>query len=235
MKRRSIARSKANATVLEFTPATEAPVKGLALSRSVVATARVERPIQRVPSEPAPHQVGGGSGIRSARRRAADHRPDVSRSAPCRDNEPLCSARVQTAVHRSGRRASNAVPARVLAEGTRHLVRRGAPAQLRYLPVLEGGRAINGILQSFEHRLQTLDASLKGRDPGLRTDRLGAWRFVARALRCHCSGPPRLYRIVAREEEETRPDERTGWPPRLESLASSPAPPRDRASATFKL
>src|SRR3954468_18559807 len=62
----------------------------------------------------------------------------------------LGGGRVQTAFHRSAvKRGSHAVPARVLAEGARHLVRLGSPAQLRDLVVLERGLAIDGVLQSL--------------------------------------------------------------------------------------
>ncbi len=75
-----------------------------------------------------------------------------SRTGPSR-------ARVRLAVHRSGARmASNAVPARVLAEGMSHLVGRGPPAQLRDAPALQDGLAIDGVLKPFQRRLQVLDA-----------------------------------------------------------------------------
>jgi hypothetical protein len=53
----------------------------------------------------------------------------------------------------------------VLTEGARHLVGLGASAQLRDLPVLKDRLAIDGILKSFQRRVEMLDASLKLRDP----------------------------------------------------------------------
>jgi hypothetical protein len=84
------------------------------------------------------------------------------------------------------------VPAGVLTEGTSHLVGLGSPAQFRDLPVLEDGLAIDGILESFQLRVEMLDAGLKLCDPELpintwlRLCRLGAWRFVRCALGSHC-------------------------------------------------
>ena len=109
----------------------------------------------------------------------------------------------------------------VLTEGTRHRVGLGSSALFRDLPVLEDGLARDGILKSFELRVEMLDASLKLLDPELPIDawlrlcRLGAWRIVRCALRSHCLGPPRLCGTVAREEEEPRPDGRMRPAPRV--------------------
>jgi hypothetical protein len=87
---------------------------------------------------------------------------------------------------------SNSVSAGVLTEGTRHLVGLGSSAQFRDVPVLEDGLAMDGILESFQLRVEMLDAGLKLRDPELPIDawlrlcRLGAWRPVRCALDSHC-------------------------------------------------
>jgi hypothetical protein len=84
------------------------------------------------------------------------------------------------------------VSAGVLTEGTRHLVGLGSSAQFRDAVVLEDGLAIDGILESFQRRVEMLDAGLKPRDPKLPIDawlrlhRLGAWRLVRCALGSHC-------------------------------------------------
>ena len=110
---------------------------------------------------------------------------------------PLCSSGKRRESKNRGpsvrrEERSNSVSAGVLTEGTRHFVGLGASAQFRDLPVLEDGLAIDGILKSFQRRLEMLDAGLKLRDPQLRIDvwlrpcRLGAWRLGRCALCSHC-------------------------------------------------
>jgi hypothetical protein len=83
------------------------------------------------------------------------------------------------------------VSAGVLTEGTRHLVGLGSPGQFRDVRVLEDGLAMDGILESFQLRVEMLDAGLKLGDPELpinawlRLCRLGAWRLVRCALGSH--------------------------------------------------
>jgi hypothetical protein len=71
------------------------------------------------------------------------------------------------------------------------LVGLSSPGQFRDVRVLEDGLAMNGILESFQLRVEMLDAGLKLRDPELpinawlRLCRLGAWRLVRCALGSH--------------------------------------------------
>jgi hypothetical protein len=49
------------------------------------------------------------------------------------------------------------VPTGVLTEGARHLVGLGSPGQFRDLIVLEDELAMDGILESFQRRVEMLD------------------------------------------------------------------------------
>jgi hypothetical protein len=100
----------------------------------------------------------------------------------------LATTHFPAAVLCDGHAGSDPVPACILAEGARHLVGVGSPAQFRDLPVLENGLAIDGILEAFQRRLEMLQARLNNCDAGIPADvclgrhRVGASRPVGCSL-----------------------------------------------------
>lgn len=86
-----------------------------------------------------------------------------------------------------GHAASDPVPACVPAEGARHLVGLGSPAQFRDLLTLQDRLAIDGILKSFQRRLEILHASLKNCDSGIPANVCRGRPRVAASRRVGCS------------------------------------------------
>ena len=130
--------------------------------------------------------------------------------------------------------------ARILTEGTRHLVGLGSSAQFRDLPVLEDGLAIDGILKSSSSasRCSTRASSFVTRSsqstPGCVCAgwALGGSCAVRCVLTIRTSAP--LWDCRARGEERDQTSE-SRPAPRVSIIASSSAPRRDRASVTFGL
>src|SRR3954453_2360146 len=129
-----------------------------------------------------------------------------------------------------GHAASDPVPACTPAQGARHLVGIGSPTQLRYLPVLENRLAIDGILKSFQRRLEMLQARLENCGARIPADlchgrhRVGASRRIECSPWCHWLRTSAPLMGVSRERKRKR--DPTSEPAGPASLDHWPRAPR---------